>query len=124
MSKRRRGYPSETGVKRGHRAVKGGNKELTERLGNNDLCPCGSARRFQELLPEQRPLSTESGGRTTSGSSDHHLSRRTHRPPLALVAQRKSSGFRTRAQRFDPSRGLLDTVAERRGARLQPANDV
>ena len=31
------------------RIVHGG-KELHERLGRNDPCPCGSARRFQELL--------------------------------------------------------------------------
>jgi len=58
MSKRRRGFPSETRVKRGDRVVQGGEKELIERLGNNDLCPCGSGRRFQALLPEQRPLLT------------------------------------------------------------------
>jgi uncharacterized protein YecA (UPF0149 family) len=58
MSKRRRGFPSETQVKRGDRAVKGGEKELTERLGNDDPCPCGSGRRFQALLPQQRALST------------------------------------------------------------------
>lgn len=40
-SKRRRGYPSERAVKRGHRVVHG-DKELQEKLGNNDLCPCGS----------------------------------------------------------------------------------
>jgi uncharacterized protein YecA (UPF0149 family) len=51
MSKRRRGFPSETNVKRGSRSVKGGEKELLERLGNNDMCPCDSGRRFQELLP-------------------------------------------------------------------------
>jgi len=50
-SKRRRGFPSETAVKRGERSVKGGEKELLERLGNNDPCPCGSGRRFQALLP-------------------------------------------------------------------------
>ena len=27
-------------------------KELRERLGRNDLCPCGSGRKFQEVLPE------------------------------------------------------------------------
>jgi uncharacterized protein YecA (UPF0149 family) len=27
-----------------------GNKELLEKLGRNDLCPCGSRRRFQTLL--------------------------------------------------------------------------
>ena len=55
MSKRRRSFPSETRVKRGVRIV-GGDKELVERLGRNDLCPCGSRRRFQELLPQERTL--------------------------------------------------------------------
>jgi hypothetical protein len=45
-------------VKRGSRSVRGGEKELVEKLGARDLCACGSGRRFQELLPEQRPLST------------------------------------------------------------------
>jgi uncharacterized protein YecA (UPF0149 family) len=47
MSKRRRGYPSETQVKKGDRVVNG-NKELIEKLGRNDLCPCGSGRRFKK----------------------------------------------------------------------------
>ena len=50
MSKRRHGFPSEAKVKRGNRSIKGGEIELQEKLGNNDLCPCGSGRRFQELL--------------------------------------------------------------------------
>ncbi len=33
MSKRRRGFPSETHVKRGRRFIKGGEIELTEKLG-------------------------------------------------------------------------------------------
>jgi hypothetical protein len=44
-SKRRKGFPSETRVKRGTQIVHG-EKELIEKLGRNDLCPCGSARRF------------------------------------------------------------------------------
>lgn len=52
-SKRRKGYPSETRVKRGNRVVHG-DKELVEKLGRNDLCPCGSGRRFQALLPSAR----------------------------------------------------------------------
>ena len=44
-SKRRKGFPSETQVKRGVRVVHG-NKELFEKLGRNDLCPCGSGRSF------------------------------------------------------------------------------
>jgi hypothetical protein len=56
--KRRRGYPSETHVRSGHRYVQTpvGDKDFVEKLGRNDLCPCGSGRRFQELLPEDRPL--------------------------------------------------------------------
>jgi uncharacterized protein YecA (UPF0149 family) len=56
-SKRRRGFPSETRVKRGDRVVHG-DKDLVEKLGRNDLCPCGSAKSFQALLPAQRLLST------------------------------------------------------------------
>jgi hypothetical protein len=42
-------------VKRGLRFVHG-DKELIEKLGRNDPCPC-SGLRFQALLPEERPLS-------------------------------------------------------------------
>jgi uncharacterized protein YecA (UPF0149 family) len=48
ISKRRKGFPSETRVKRGPRIV-GGYKELSEKLGRNDPCPCLSGRRCQEL---------------------------------------------------------------------------
>jgi uncharacterized protein YecA (UPF0149 family) len=44
-SKRRKGYPSETQVMKGDRMVHG-NKELLEKLGRNDPCPCGSRRLF------------------------------------------------------------------------------
>jgi len=43
--KRRKGLPSETRVKKGTQIVHG-NKELQEKLGRNDLCPCGSGRSF------------------------------------------------------------------------------
>jgi uncharacterized protein YecA (UPF0149 family) len=55
MSKQRRSHPSGTQVKRGLRIVHA-RTELIEKLGRNDLCPCGSGRRFQALLPEGRPL--------------------------------------------------------------------
>ncbi len=45
-SKRRKGFPSETQVKRGVRIVRGF-KELIEKLGRNDPCPCGSTRKFK-----------------------------------------------------------------------------
>jgi len=54
-SKRRRGFPSEARVKKGRRIVRG-EKELAEKLGRSDLCPCGSGKRFQELLPRFRPV--------------------------------------------------------------------
>ena len=56
MSKRRKGFPSETRVKRGRRFIKGGEIELVEKLGREDLCPCGSRRRFQGVLPQIGPL--------------------------------------------------------------------
>lgn len=55
MSKRRRGFPSEArGKAGGDRTLRGGDVELVEKLGNNDPCPCGSDRRFQALLSQQR----------------------------------------------------------------------
>jgi uncharacterized protein YecA (UPF0149 family) len=54
-SKRRKGFPSETHVKRGTRIVHG-DKELIEKLGRNDLCPCQSGRRFQAVLSWHRPV--------------------------------------------------------------------
>ena len=49
-SKRRKGFPSETRVKRGPkdywRTIRNGEVELLEKLGRNDPCPCGSGSRF------------------------------------------------------------------------------
>jgi hypothetical protein len=47
MSKRRRGFASETRVRRGVRIVHG-DRELIEKLGRNDLCPCGSGKPFRK----------------------------------------------------------------------------
>ena len=46
MSKRRRGFPSETKVKAGPRIVHG-DKLLEEKFGRNDLCPCASGKLFK-----------------------------------------------------------------------------
>jgi uncharacterized protein YecA (UPF0149 family) len=54
-SKRRKGYPSETHVKHGLRVVHD-DKELLEKLGRNDPCPCGSGRSFQAVLSAIRPV--------------------------------------------------------------------
>jgi len=56
-SKRRKGYPSGTCVKRGQRIVHG-DKELLEKPGKEGLCPCGSGRHFQrDITLKQRALS-------------------------------------------------------------------
>ena len=52
MSKRRKGFPSETQVKRGEWVVHG-DKVLEEKLGRNDLCPCGSGQRFKKCCLEK-----------------------------------------------------------------------
>ncbi|WP_222721037.1 SEC-C metal-binding domain-containing protein [Actinomadura sp. HBU206391] len=39
----------------------GGEKELIEKLGGNDPCPCGSGRRFPPLLPADRTLRRNAG---------------------------------------------------------------
>ena len=65
MSKRRRGYSSETHVKRGLRIVHG-DKELIEKLGRNDPCPCLSGRRFQIMLSHTATFLLTAN--TTSGS--------------------------------------------------------
>lgn len=85
-SKRRRGYPSETNVKRGLRFVHG-NKELIEKLGRNDPCPCGSGLRFQAVLPKFRVFLTASNGMTIGGINVYEGWRepallRCHRPKV------------------------------------------
>jgi hypothetical protein len=42
-------------VKRGLRIVHG-DKELSEKLGRRDPCPCGSGKSFPALLPALGPL--------------------------------------------------------------------
>ena len=61
--KRRRGIPSETKVRRGLRVVHG-DKELAEKLGRNDLCPCGS-KALSRAAACARAASTVASGTTT-----------------------------------------------------------
>ncbi|MGA2155647.1 MAG: SEC-C metal-binding domain-containing protein [Bryobacteraceae bacterium] len=42
---------------------------MQEKLGRNDPCPCGSGRRFQELLPENRLLRRRTQKPLFSGAS-------------------------------------------------------
>jgi hypothetical protein len=63
-SKRRKGYPSETRVKRGLRIVHG-DKELLEKLSRNDPCPL----RFREAFSRSAvctPASTTAHPETTT----------------------------------------------------------
>jgi len=45
-------------------------RKLVERLGRKDLCPCGSGRRFQELLPAFRGILMVPTGATSFRSKD------------------------------------------------------
>ena len=81
-SKRRKGFPSETRVKRGLRFVRGGEVELVEKLGRKDPCPCGSGKSFQALLPRQGPVSTVPSARII-GATDPRS-----RPPAGLRIRR------------------------------------
>src|SRR5215467_3314290 len=67
-SKRRHGFASESRVKRGQRIVHG-DKELIEKLGRNDPCPCGSGRRFQAVLLARRSLLTVPRAMSISATS-------------------------------------------------------
>ena len=47
-----------------------GDKELNEKLGRNDLCPCGSGRLFKRCCRNLGFFSTELRGTITSDSGD------------------------------------------------------
>ncbi|WP_100090902.1 SEC-C metal-binding domain-containing protein [Snodgrassella alvi] len=70
-SKRRKGFPSETSVKRGLVRIVHGDKVLHEKLGRNDRCPCGSGRSFQKMLPKNRLLSMAATDMTISADFCH-----------------------------------------------------
>jgi hypothetical protein len=72
MSKRRKGFPSETKVKRGVRIVHG-NKELIEMLGRNDLCPCGSGKRFKKCCLKSGCFRRRESGPLLLGKGDESL---------------------------------------------------
>lgn len=64
MNKRRRGFPSETHVKRGLRVVHG-DKLLDEKLGRNDLFPCGSGKPSKKCCRNSGSFLTEPIGKAT-----------------------------------------------------------
>src|SRR3546814_12617933 len=54
-SKRRKGFPSETRVKRGLRFVRCGEKQLVEKLGRRNPCYSGPGTSMQALLAYTHP---------------------------------------------------------------------
>lgn len=110
MSKRRNGYPSETQVKRGSRTIKGGEIELLERLGNNDPCPCGSGRRFQAVLPKQRPLLTGPVVPNTGASGSAKKPGGGPRPPAPCPrsSEDRAPGYEPGREGSTPSGGFRD----------------
>jgi hypothetical protein len=98
-SKSRKGYPSETQVKRGSRVVHG-DKHLVEKLGRQDPCPCGSGRRFQEVLPAEQAIPRLEPRRLLLGK------RETPNMQFKSVAPRVAHSDRFH-QRFALQRGRL-----------------
>ena len=104
-SKRRKGFPSETRVKRGHRVVHG-DVELMEKLGRNDPCPCGSGRSFQAVLPRVEAARRQRARSLLSGSEPWRKARRPSpvaplvAPPVAPLVAR--SPRRVRLRTFRP----------------------
>ena len=90
-------------VERGDAKSSGRRKELLEKLGNDDLCRVTRKGVSRTAAVTEVPLSTAADATTTTGSRE---------APRASVAQRKSTGLRTRAQRFEASRGLARGCGE------------
>lgn len=67
MSKRRKGFPSETQVKRGERVVHG-DKELLEKVGRNDPCPCSSGKLFKKCCRNTGCFRRRESGLLLSGN--------------------------------------------------------
>lgn len=80
-------------MKRGLRFVRGGDKELIEKLGREDPCPCGSGKRFQALLPDLRPLSMARGGRTIGATERAAARRQSGAAPALKRAKCGSAGL-------------------------------
>ena len=88
-----------------------------ERKAEGDSCRDGLASCLFGRMKTRRRLPVQAAAPNPERRSEHacHAERRTSRgsalcaPDLASVAQRKSGGLRTRAQRFDSSRGLSPT---------------
>lgn len=69
MSKRRKSFPSETQVKRGKRVVHG-EKELMEKVGRNDPCPCGSGKLFKKCCRNTGCFRRRESGLLLSGNEN------------------------------------------------------
>jgi hypothetical protein len=88
-SKRRKGFNSETSVKPGVRFVHG-DKELVEKLGRRDLCPCGSGLRFQKMLPQLGPLSMARTAANIPATNGHAFGSLPHKGKAAIHAPAQS----------------------------------
>jgi hypothetical protein len=118
-SERRKGFPSETRVKRGDRVV-GGQKELIEKLGRNNLCLCGSGRRFQALLHAERGIRWVRSGLLFSGNTQRPADVPGAAPDgLTRGCVSGNNDFRVSVsgpQRGRLSRARLETLAPRERA--------
>ena len=85
-----------------------GEKELVEKLGRSDPCPCGSGRRFQKLLHAKRPIR-----RLTAQPLLSIKNGRRNAPIFLLPLDRERYGL--------ASSTMLNGVSVARRTRLKPA---
>jgi hypothetical protein len=109
MSKRRQGFPSEKKVKRGVRIVHG-NKELSEKLGRNDLCPCGSKKLFKKCCLKKGCFRRRESGPLFLGNEDLACLARQSRTDRSYCSQRLTTTLGqeacggSRGQKYFPNR--------------------
>jgi hypothetical protein len=70
--------------------VVNGGKELQEKLGRNDPCPCGSGRRFQELLHADRRVRRLGAGSLLQGLTARTLSCEMKNSDVPMMALRRA----------------------------------
>lgn len=99
-----------------------GDKMLEEKLGRNDLCPCGSGRRFQEVLHAKRPVLTESNA-ITSRETDPCPRNSSSQSPVSYTARcrcKSCRGYQLRHGSAARSRASNCFARRRMGVRISP----
>ena len=124
-SKRRKGFPSETQVKRGVQIVRGF-KELIEKLGRNDPCPCGSTRKFKNCCMHSGCFRRQPPRLLFSASKARRRNTRPRAPAIysvwaitkVLSSAARSIGTRERTRSNAPSLAGRSSAVRQTGGKI------